>query len=154
MPPCIPLGEALIPLLEDGQREAHTADLLPENTGLKEDTGWGPAQTTGVGPCDSPDWPEVPLGLALGGPRGLPRSRLVLVIKHWKPGQIEPRDTSQAPGSFAICSTAGRAECHRRLVSPKQGDRAGFKPEPRELSIWPWPCSPGLGRITCSTGSG
>lgn len=26
-------------------------------------------------------------GLALGGPQGLPRSRLVLAIKNWKPGQ-------------------------------------------------------------------
>lgn len=117
------------PLWEDGQREAHTADICCQRI---RDTGQGHTRTTGVGPCDSPAWPGVPLG-----PRDSPEA-----------GSSSPSRTgSLVRGSSGMParpaeSAQRRAEQSAMLVSSKQGDRAGFKTEPGELGLRPRPCSP------------
>lgn len=116
------------PLWEDGQREAHTTDICCQRI---QDTGQGHTRTTGVGPCDSPAWPGVPLG-----PRDSPEA-----------GSSSPSRTgSLVRGSSGMParpaeSAQRRAEQSAMLVSSKQGDRAGFKTEPRELGLRPRPCS-------------
>lgn len=60
------------PLWEDGQREAHTADICCQRI---RDTGQGHTRTTGVGPCDSPAWPGVPLGPGPGWGPGTPQKQ-------------------------------------------------------------------------------